>query len=158
MNETSDAVCNHKRCNIRVKWRSWLKGHISDYMTVVNVVYTLGMLHFGKQLFTEVCSAKHTHYLLIMADKVGELSGWKSVLFIKINLDFKTSELWRSVSFVSSCYDTALQSTSNGVEKILKFGWRAVQMGLQGHMYPAGYGLENFDLKIKLKKETEVFH
>ena len=46
--------------------------------------YTLGILHFGEQLFTTVCSAKHTHYLLGVSDKTGESSRKKHGIFIEI--------------------------------------------------------------------------
>ena len=44
----------------------------------------LGMLHVQEQLFMAVCSAKHTHYMLGVGNKVRELSRWKHVVLIEI--------------------------------------------------------------------------
>ena len=46
--------------------------------------HTLGMLHFEEQLFTAVYSAKHTHYLLGVADKVEESFTRKHTILIEI--------------------------------------------------------------------------
>ena len=35
---------------------------------------SFGILHFGEQLLTMVCNAKHAHYVLGVRDKMGELS------------------------------------------------------------------------------------
>ena len=44
----------------------------------------LGMFHFGEQLFTVVCSAKHAHHLISVGDKVGESSRRKHMVLIEI--------------------------------------------------------------------------
>ena len=36
----------------------------------LQMLCALDMFHFGKQLFTGVCSTKHTYYLLSVGDKV----------------------------------------------------------------------------------------
>ena len=72
---------------------------------------TLSILHFGEQLFTAVCSAKHAHYLLGVGNKIGESSKWKNMVLIKIKdmaskkFWSKSLEHWRSISSICSCND-----------------------------------------------------
>ena len=40
--------------------------------------HTLGMFHFGEQLFLAVHSAKHVYYLLEVSDKIQESSRWQA--------------------------------------------------------------------------------
>ena len=42
------------------------------------------MLHFGEQLSSAVCRAKHAHYLLIAGDKPGESSRQKHRVLVEI--------------------------------------------------------------------------
>ena len=44
---------------------------------------TPNVFHFGEQMFTMVCSAKHAPYLLGVGDKVKESSRWKRVVLIE---------------------------------------------------------------------------
>ena len=74
-----------KTCNIRVKWKGWPKNHIGQ--VIIQQLWMqciLAMLYLGEQLFTEVCSAKHAHYLLGVGDKVGDMSSWKHMVLREI--------------------------------------------------------------------------
>ena len=55
-------------------------------------------------------------------------------MFQTRNLDFKSSEYWRSMNSLFSCNCTSSQSTSRGEENTLKVGWRQV-VGLPGLHY-----------------------
>ena len=75
-----------KRCNVRVKWRSWQKELLKQVMIwQLQMQCTLGIHHFGGQLFIVVCCAKHADYFFGVDDKVGELFRWRHMVLIEIN-------------------------------------------------------------------------
>ena len=74
-----------KRCNIWVKWSGWQKKCMTWMMIwQLQKQCTLGMFHFGVQLFTVVCNAKYAHCLLVVGDKVRESFRWKHMVHIEI--------------------------------------------------------------------------
>ena len=94
--------------------------------------HALGMLHFEEQLFTEVCSTKHAHYLLGVGDKVGEPCQMQTCGFL------------RGIQNLANMVDQFVlssQSTSKGKEKISKVGWKAAWMGLAVLMWPMDHRL-----------------
>ena len=60
------------RVNIKVNWGDEQKKHIRQVMIwQLQMQHTPGILYWREQLFSVVCSAKHSHYLLGVSDKVG---------------------------------------------------------------------------------------
>ena len=95
--------------------------------------HILGILHFWEQLFTAVWSISWVGVIRQGNCTNGSLWFLKSRMWQARNFDFKSSEHWRSISSICSCNGNFSESTSKGKEKILKVGWRATQICLEGY-------------------------
>ena len=116
----------------------------SDDLTVAKAAYSLHSsfwikdAHSGMQYQTcSQLSGTIWRLGIIHMEACGSYRIWRCPR----NMDFKSSDHWRSMSSNCSCNGTSLQSTSKVKEKILKVVCRATQIGFECHMQPAGWVL-----------------